>query len=281
LANPKAFHWISKKKKYTGNVRPGRFKIPKGWNTNQLVNKLRSGEQDPLMLIFNNIDSFDELAGKTARYLESDSVTLAQAFLNRALMMELGFRPETYPAMFIPNTYEVYWTTSPENFIRRMHEEYQRFWNAERKAKAEAQGLNPVEAATLASIVQKETAKSDEMPRVAGVYLNRLKRSMPLQADPTVKFALADTSIRRITKDMLNIDSPYNTYRIKGLPPGPVCFPEISALEAVLNAEKHEYLYMCAKEDFSGYHRFASNLVQHNRNAARYQKALNDRKIWR
>ncbi|MBN2805441.1 MAG: endolytic transglycosylase MltG [Prolixibacteraceae bacterium] len=281
LENPKAFRWVSKKKEYTNAVKPGRYEIKQGWNTNQLVNLLRSGEQTPVKLTFNNVRFFEDLAGKVSRYFESDSLNIYRALGADTLPAYYGFTPETLPAMFIPNTYEFYWTTSPQTFIDRMHKEYQRFWNDERKAKADALGLTPVEVATLASIVQEETVKEDEKPVVAGLYLNRIKRGMLLQADPTVKFALHDFTIRRVTNEMLEINSPYNTYKYAGLPPGPINFPEISSIEAVLNPQKHAYLYMCAKDDFSGYHYFSSNLAQHNIYAARYRNALNRNKIWK
>jgi UPF0755 protein len=281
LNNQKAFRWVSKKKEYTEAVKPGRYEIKKGWNTNQLVNLLRSGQQTPVMLTFNMVRFYEDLSGKVSRYLEADSLTFYQTLTVDTLPAFYGFTPETFPAMFIPNTYEFYWTSTPQDFIDRMHKEYQRFWNNERKAKAEALGLTPVDVATLASIVQEETVKDDEKPVVAGLYLNRLKRGMLLQADPTVKFALHDFTIRRVTNAMLEINSPYNTYQNAGLPPGPINFPEISSIEAVLNPQKHQYLFMCAKDDFSGYHNFSTNLSQHNIYAARYRNALNKHKIWR
>lgn len=281
LNNQKAFRWVSRKKEYTDSVKPGRYEIKKGWNTNQLVNLLRSGEQAPVKLTFNNVRFYEDLAGKVSRYLETDSLTLYQALIADTLPAYFGFAAETFPAMFIPNTYETYWTTMPKTFIARMHKEYQRFWNEERTSRANKLGLTPVQVSILASIVQEETVKEDEKPIVAGLYLNRLKMGMPLQADPTIKFALHDFSIRRITNEMLEIDSPYNTYKNAGLPPGPINFPEISSIEAVLNPRQHNYLYMCAKEDFSGYHNFSTNLAQHNIHAARYRNALNKLKIWK
>ena len=182
-------------------------------------------------------------------------------------------------AMFIPNTYEFYWTTTARQFADRMKAEYVRFWNEERIQKAESIGLTPVQVATLASIVQEETNQSSEKPRVAGVYINRLQKGMPLQADPTVKFAAGDITLRRILNRHLETDSPYNTYLYPGLPPGPITFPEISSLESVLNYEKHNYLYSCAKEDFSGFHNFARTNAEHERNAARYHAALAEMKI--
>ncbi len=183
--------------------------------------------------------------------------------------------------MFIPNTYEVYWTTSPVNFAKRMKIEYDRFWNNGRLEKAGRLGLTPVEVSILASIVQEETIKKAEKPVVAGLYINRLKRGIPLQADPTLKFAIKDFTIKRVLNKHLETDSPYNTYLNAGLPPGPINFPEISSIEAVLNYKKHNYLYMCAKEDFSGYHNFSSTLAEHNRNARRYRNTLDSNSIWK
>lgn len=281
IENIKAFRWVAKKKKYKSNIKPGRYDLKKDWNTNELVNLLRIGEQSPVMVTFNNLRFTEDLAGKVSRYFEQDSLDFLQVFENETVMEKYGFDQHTFHAMFIPNSYEMYWTTTPLAFLERMHREYVKFWNAERLKKADSLGLNPTEVSTLASIVQEETVKEEEKARIAGLYINRLKRGMLLQADPTIKYALHDFSIRRITNKMLEVNSAYNTYKFRGLPPGPINFPEISSIEAVLNAEHHNYLYMCAKEDFSGYHRFAKTLSQHNINAAKYRRALNQNKIWR
>jgi UPF0755 protein len=281
IKNMKAFKWVAKKKKYPELVKPGQYTFKKGMNSNQVINTLRSGNQTPVDLTFNNVRFRTELAGRVASYIEADSVAVLALLDDAQLAAKYGFTYQTFPTMFIPNTYQIYWTTSPETFVERMHREYKTYWNDDRKKKAEQLGLTPVEVAVLASIVQEETAKNDEKPRVAGVYLNRIKMGMPLQADPTVKFALGDFSIRRVSRAMLTTDSPYNTYKYAGLPPGPICFPEISSLNSVLNSEEHKYLFFCAKEDFSGYHNFATTLAEHNRNASRYQQALNRLKIWR
>jgi UPF0755 protein len=280
LLNYKAFRWVSKKKSYPALIKPGRYLFKKGMNTNQIVNMLRAGEQEPLDVTFNNARFKEDLAGKVSRYLQADSLSILRLFNDKKKIEEYGFTPETFKAMFIPNTYEFYWTTSAEEFADRMKREYDRFWNETRRQKAEAIGLTPVEVTTLASIVQEETVKADELKRVAGLYINRLKRGMLLQADPTVKFAVGDFSLRRILNGHLEIDSPYNTYKYAGLPPGPINFPEASAIDAVLNYEKHDYLYMVARADFSGYHHFSKTLAEHNRHAARYRAALNERKIW-
>jgi UPF0755 protein len=281
LHNYKAFSWVSKKKEYRKNIRPGRYEIQKGWNTNQLVNHLRAGNQSPVKVTFNNLRTFNELAGKVSVYFEFDSLALLNELNTIGLPEEYGFSEVTFPVMFLPNTYEFYWTTSPSMFIERMYAEYQAFWNTTRKEKAENIGMTPIEVSTLASIVQEETIKAEEKPTIAGLYINRLKRGMLLQADPTVKYAVGDFTIRRINNKMLETDSPYNTYKNAGLPPGPINFPEVSTINAVLNAEQHNYLYMCAREDFSGYHNFTTTLRQHNINAAKYRKELNKNKIWK
>ena len=280
LLNYKAFRWVSKKKSYPALIKPGRYLFKKGMNTNQIVNMLRAGEQEPLDVTFNNARFKEDLAGKVSRYLQADSLSILRLFNDKKKIEEYGFTPETFKAMFIPNTYEFYWTTSAEEFADRMKREYDRFWNETRRQKAEAIGLTPVEVTTLASIVQEETVKADELKRVAGLYINRLKRGMLLQADPTVKFAVGDFSLRRILNGHLEIDSPYNTYKYAGLPPGPINFPEALAIDAVLNYEKHDYLYMVARADFSGCHHFSKTLAEHNRHAAKYRAALNERKIW-
>ena len=195
-------------------------------------------------------------------------------------MENYGFTPENFKAMFIPNTYEFYWTTSAEEFVERMNNEYNKFWNDERKTKAGQIGLSPVEVSILASIVQAEVSKNEELKTVAGLYINRLKKGIMLQADPTVKYAVGDFAIKRVLNKHLEIDSPYNTYKYAGLPPGPINFPEIQAIDAVLNYEKHNYLFMCAREDFSGYHNFAVNNAQHARNAAKYREALDRNRIF-
>jgi UPF0755 protein len=281
LINYKAFHWVAKKKNYPAAIKPGRYLFEKGMNTNQIVNMLRGGLQKPVDVTFNNVHFKEELAGKVSKYIEADSLSILSLFLDKKKIEEYGFTPETFRAMFIPNTYEFYWTTTADEFADRMHTEYERFWNEERRKKAEEMNLTPVEVSILASIVQSETAKKDELKRIAGLYYNRLKRGQLLQADPTVKYAFGDFSLKRILKMHLAIDSPYNTYKYAGLPPGPINFPEVSSIDAVLNYEKNNYIYMCAREDFSGYHNFSATLAQHNRNAAKYRAALNKNKIYK
>ena len=261
--------------------RPGRYVVEPGTSINDLVLRLRRGEQDPVRVTFTNVRTLDELAGRVARYLEPDSLALLEALRDTTLMREHELGPETSISLFLPNTYEFWWTTTPAAFVERMAREHDAFWEGARTEKAARLGLSPVEVSTLASIVQAETIKPDEAPRIAGVYLNRLRIGMPLQADPTLKFALGLDSVSRILdKDKL-VDSPYNTYTHAGLPPGPINMPEPRNIDAVLNAERHDYLYFCARDDFSGYSDFAKSYAEHLRNARRYQRALNARRIYR
>ena len=280
LINKKSFQWVAEKKDYPEAVKPGRYKIKDGMSNNELVNMLRSGSQAPVMVVFNNIRTFQQLAGKVATYLEPDSLEFLQMFLKEETATKYGFTRETFPAMFIPNTYEMFWTSSPEAFTDRMFKEYESFWQS-REKRREKIGMSRVEVSTLASIVDEETFVDDENRRVAGLYINRLEKGIPLQADPTLKFALGDFSRQRLINADKQIDSPYNTYKNKGLPPGPITIPSVSAIDAVLDYEKHNYLFMCARADFSGYHAFARTLKQHNANAAEYQRELNKRRIYR
>jgi UPF0755 protein len=281
LLDQKAFKWVAKKKSYPGNIKPGRYLLKKGMNTNQIANNLRAGIQEPVDVTFNNVRFKEDLAGKVSKYIQADSVSILNLFSDEKMISEYGFNTETFRTMFIPNTYEFYWTTSAGKFAKRMKAEYDRFWNNSRKAKADKIELTPDQVIILASIVQSETVKPDELKQVAGLYVNRIKKGIPLQADPTIKYAVGDYSIKRVLNKHLEIDSPYNTYKYAGLPPGPIAFPEISTIDAVLNYEDHKYLYMCAKEDFSGYHNFAKTLTQHNRNAAKYRKALDKKRIYK
>ena len=271
----RGFAPLMKHYKYDQRVKPGNYAIRPGDSMRDICLRLLSGNQTPVKLVIPSVRTLDRLAGAVGKQLMADSAMVMELLTDKHFLDSLGYSSETAPCMFIPNTYEVYWTMSPEQFVARMLKENKRFWNSARLAKAKALGLTPEEVMTLASIVDEETAKDDEKPMVAGLYLNRLKRGMFLQADPTVKFALGEFELRRILHAHLRTDSPYNTYKYAGLPPGPIRIPSISAIESVLNPAKHSYIYMCAKEDFSGYHNFATTLVQHNANARRYQQALN------
>ncbi len=281
LVNYKGFTWVAKKKKYTQSIKVGRYLLQKGQNNNDVVNMLRIGKQKPVKVTFNNIRFKEDLAGAVSKYILADSAEILTIFSDSAFIAESGFTPETFKSIFIPNTYEVYWNTSVKNFAKRMKIEYDTFWNTARKQKAEELGLTPSEVITLASIVQEETIKAEEKPVVAGLYINRIKKGIALQADPTIKFAIGDFTIQRVLNKHLEMDSPYNTYKYAGLPPGPINFPEVSSIDAVLNYDKNNNLYMCAKEDFSGYHNFARTISQHNRNAEKYRNALNELKIWK
>ncbi|WP_238480253.1 endolytic transglycosylase MltG [Mangrovibacterium lignilyticum] len=281
LENEKAFKWVARKKDYPSFIKPGKYVFDTGMNSNELVNMLKAGNQKPITITFNNLRFMEDLAGKVSKYIEPDSAELIAYLDSQAIMNQYNFDKPSFHAMFIPNSYEMYWTTTPEQFVSRMQAEYDRFWNTKRLAKADSLNLTPVQVITLASIVQEETIKPDEKPIVAGLYLNRIRKGMLLQADPTVKFALGDFGIQRVLTKHLQIDSPYNTYKYAGLPPGPINFPEMSSIDAVLNADNNKYLYMCAKEDFSGYHNFARTLRQHNANAERYRQALNESKIYK
>ncbi len=277
----KSFIWLAQKKGYTSNPKPGRYILTSGMSNNDLVNMLRAGRQAPVNVTFNNIRTREELAGQLSKRLEPDSIQFLNAMVNSELLRSFGFESSTLLAMLIPNTYQMFWNTTAEGFLKRMNQEYEKFWNDNRRLKAEEIGLSRLEVSILASIVDEETIKEDEKPMVAGLYINRLDKGMRLQADPTIKFVLGDFTINRVLKRDLLIDSPYNTYIYAGLPPGPIRMPSISGIDAVLNHEKHSYLYMCAKDDFSGYHSFAKTLEQHNQNAARYHKALRRLRIYR
>jgi len=281
VTDEKAFRLLAERKKYPRRVKPGRYRIESGTSLNELINKLRSGDQDPVRITFTNIKTLHQLAGQVAKYIEADSTELIQVMHDPATVDRLGFRSETMISVFIPNTYEFWWTTTPEEFLERMAKEYKRFWTDARKAKAKSINLSQTEVATLASIVQAETAKPDEAPIIAGVYLNRLRIGMPLQADPTLKFALGMDSLTRILTEDLQVASPYNTYTHAGLPPGPINMPEPRYIDAVLNAQKNDYLYFCARETLDGYSNFAKSYEQHLVNARRYQRALNERGIYR
>jgi len=279
IKDTSSFRWVAEKKNYPNHVYPGRYYIPAGMNNNDLVNLLRSGSQEPVDVTFNYIRTLEKLAGVVASQLEADSTDLISLFRNREYLESLDMTRETLPGIFIPNTYRMYWNTNGEEFIDRMLTEYNAFWSARRDRKAASIDLDRMEVMTLASIVDEEALMLEEEARIAGVYMNRINSGMRLQADPTIKFAVGDMNIQRVLTKHLKIESPYNTYLHSGLPPGPITVPSISAIDAVLNHENHDYFYFCAKEDFSGYHNFAKSLAQHNKNARSYQKALDRRKI--
>lgn len=255
----------------------GAYKVSPGQSALSISRRVALGRQTPVEVRFNGTRTMDQLARRIASQLQCTPEEFTEAC--DEVLPDSGFNRAGYPAAFIPDSYEFYWSAAPGNVVRRLLDYRNRFWDKERRAKASALGLTPVEVATIASIVEEETAKADEKPKVARLYLNRLKKGIKLQADPTVKFASGDFGLRRITGKHLAIESPYNTYRIQGLPPGPIRVPAGATIDAVLNAPKHDYIYMCAKEDFSGYHNFASDYATHMANARRYQAELNRRGI--
>jgi len=284
LKDQKGFVWVAEKKNYPNIIRAGKYKICKGMSNEGLVNYLRGGKPQTVNLTFNNQDTYQKLAGRIAIQLEADSISILQAIINDDFLNRNNFNKTNAIAMYIPNSYEFYWNTSAENFRDRMLSEYKIFWNKNRLAKAEIQNLTPLQVVTLASIVQKETSTIAERPKVAGLYLNRLHNFWPLQADPTIIYAIKqkygqDTEIKRVLNNDLTIDSPYNTYINFGLPPGPIGMPDISSIEAVLNPSKHNYYYMCASVENLGQHEFAATLSQHNINARKYQNWINKQGI--
>ncbi len=279
------FEMVASKRNYTSNVKSGRFLFTKGMNSYSLVKALRNNI--PVKLAFNNQERLENLAGRVSSQIEADSVSIISAIKDPEFMKENNFNEDNVFAMFIPNTYEFYWNTSAIKFRDKMIKEYRKFWTEERINKAKEQGLSPNEATILASIVHKESVKKDERPRIAGVYLNRLRLEMPLQADPTVIYALKkrsnnfDQIIKRVLYADLTMSHPYNTYRNTGLPPGPIAMPDITAMEAVLNPEKNDYIYFCASVDRFGYHEFATTLSEHNINAQKYSNWINNQGVKR
>ena len=262
------------------SYKQGHYLVKEGMNVIEIVRMLKLGLQTPVNVTMNNVKIPAQLAGKLAAQIEADSVEILQVLTDKALAKEMGFdSPLTMFSIFLPNTYEFYWTVKPREFVDRMYREYKRFWDGARDEKRKRSGLNRVEVSTLASIVYEETRKVDEMPRVAGVYINRLQTGMPLQADPTIKYAMQDFGLRRILNRHLKTPSPYNTYINRGLPPSPICMPSIEAIDAVLNFEDHDYIFFCARPTFDGYHNFAKNYSEHLRNARAYQAELNKRNI--
>ncbi|MCF8322334.1 MAG: endolytic transglycosylase MltG [Flavobacterium sp.] len=279
------FEMIAEKRNYPSNVKPGRFLFTKGMNSFELVQSIRLNV--PVDLAFNNQERLEDFAGRISSQIEADSLSILKSVKDSIFLKDNGFTDENVLAMFIPNTYEIYWNTSANKFRDKMIKEYRNFWNSERVEKAKFQGLNPVEATILASIVHKESVKKDERPRIAGVYLNRLKLEMPLQADPTVIYAIKKESndfsqvINRVFYNDLFLNSPYNTYKVIGLPPGPIAMPDITALEAVLNPEKHNFIYFCASVDRFGYHEFAATLPEHDLNAKKYSDWITNQGVKR
>lgn len=273
------FRTLTRHSSYGERIKPGRYEIKPGNGAFVVFRKLRSGMQAPVSLTIPSVRTMDKLAEAVAKKMMFSETDLLNALESDSVCRKYGFDKENFCCMFIPNTYDLYWNTSVDKFLDKMSEESKKFWTFERKNKAKAMGLSTNEVMTLASIVDEETANDGEKPMIAGMYYNRLKVGMPLQADPTVKFALKQFELKRIYHNMLSTNSPYNTYKNIGLPPGPIRIPSVKGIDAVLNYVHHDYLYMCAKEDFSGTHNFARTYEEHKQNAAKYSKALNERGI--
>ena len=272
-------------KDYFSNIKPGRYKLENGFNNNQIINSLRSNNV-PIKITYNNIETFDQLIKRISERIEADSLSLSNVFYEEKFLNDLGLDSESVFSLFIPNTYEFFWNTSAIQFRERILKEFDRFWNDSRIEKSKKVNLNPIEVMTLASIVQKETPKVDERPTIAGVYLNRLERNMKLQADPTVVYTIKkrdgfDTRIRRVLYKDLRIKSPYNTYVYRGLPPAPIVTPDISAIEAVLNPQKHSFIYFVADVSNPGYHLFSRTNAEHNRKKRQYTNWLKKNRIRR
>ena len=286
LKSIKDFNIAANKKGYTDNIKPGKYKIDRGMGNNKIINSLRS-KRLTVKVTFNNQERLEDLAGRVSYQIEADSLDLLNSFKNISFLKEFGFNAENALSMYFPNTYEVYWDILPDDFRKKMENYYKSFWNQKRLNLAKAIKLNPKEIYILASIVQKESVKNEEKNRIAGVYINRLRRNMKLQADPTVIYALKKLNnnynriIKRVLYRDLKIESLYNTYRYKGLPPGPISMPDISSIEAVLNYEKHDYLYFVVSPSKPGYHLFSKSLNKHNENKKKYTRWLNKNKIYR
>lgn len=269
-----SFSFVARLLNYDRLIKPGRYLLRGNMTNTAAVRTLRMGQREVVRLTFSHARTLDEVAEKITEPVGVTPDEFKAALDDFLEKNQEGFTRENIIAMFIPNTYEVYFNLTPADLVERLHDEYTSFWSEARRARADSIGLTPMEVSILASIVQSESAKASEAPVIAGLYINRLRNNIPLQADPTLIFATGDFTIKRVLNIHKEIDSPYNTYKYTGLPPGPVALPYISTLEAVLNFQQHDFLYMCAKEDFSGYHNFARTLREHERNASRYQSAL-------
>jgi UPF0755 protein len=273
------FEWVAQMMDYKKTIKPGRYLLKNGMSNRDLFNLLRSGKQESVKLIFNNIRLKEDFAARISEQIDLSGADLLLALNDPQKAQSYGFNTENFLCMFVPNTYYIYWNTDVHEFLNRMKAEYDKFWTEEKQQKAQARGMSLIQVSILASIVEKETQQNPEKPRMAGVYINRLKNDWPLQADPTLVFASGDFTIKRVLNKHKEIDSPYNTYKNPGLPPGPICIPSIASLNAVLDSENHNYFYFCAKPDYSGLHNFASTNAQHNRYANEYRQFLNHEKI--
>ena len=273
------FNWAAENMKYKSRIKAGRYRLKPGMSNRALINMLASGTQEPVTLSFHTMRLKEQFAVYVSKKIEPDSTAILNLLDSAAFVKQYGFTTDDVFTMFLPNTYQLYWNSSPEKFFKKMYAGYEKFWTPERKQKAADIGLSQVQVSILASIVDAEALHDDEMPTIAGLYLNRVKKGMKLESDPTIIFALHDFTIHRVLNKDLTVNSPYNTYTHTGLPPGPVMMPSINALNSVLDYQKNDYLYMCAKADFSGYHAFATNVADHLVNAHAFQKALSERHI--
>ncbi|MGN0030293.1 MAG: endolytic transglycosylase MltG [Marinilabiliaceae bacterium] len=281
LSDPEAFAVMASLMGYTNHVKSGRYDLASGLSARALVSILRSGRQTPVRVTFNGVRDFEHLAGVVSRYVEADSLSLLAAMKDSSLLAQYGYAPHDAYALYLPDSYDVWWNSSPEAWVERMRQEYNKFWNDKRKEMADSIGLTPLQVATLASIVEEESNNVEDQRIIAGLYLNRLRIGMPMQACPTIKFALGDFSLRRVSYADTQVESPYNTYLNPGLPPGPIRITSKRVIDAVLNYTPSDYLYMCARPDGSGRHDFARTLAQHQRNAAKYHRILNRKNIYR
>ena len=279
LKRPEYFYDLAKDRELSKKFKPGKYAIKPNMNNRAIINMLIVGNQEPVQVSFRNIRLKENFAARVSKNLEFDSLALIKLLDSADFIKSYGFTKENVYTMFLPNSYEFFWNTSAKDFFERMNKEYKTFWNEQRLQKAVALELSPQQVTILASIVDSEALVDAEMPTIAGLYLNRYRKGIKLEADPTVIFANNDFTIRRVLNRHLAKESPYNTYRVRGLPPGPIMMPSVNAIDAVLNPESHDYIYMCAKEDFSGYHNFASTLAEHQKNARKFQKALDLRNI--
>lgn len=279
LKNRESFRLLAEWSGYNERIKAGYYGIFPGMSNLDILRLLASGRQQEVRLVLRSSWEKSDLIAYVSQEISADSMYLVNLLGDSMKLREYGFDPQNILTAMVPNTYNFYWTTGPEKFLERMVTEHKKFWNETRRGKAEKLGLTPIEISILASIVEKETNKVDEMPTIAGVYLNRLKIGKELEADPTVKFAIGNPDIKRVTYIMTEYPSPYNTYYVAGLPPGPICMPSIQAIDAVLNREEHKYLYFCAREDFSGYHNFTHDYEVHKLNSRKYRLELNKRGI--
>ena len=275
------FNWAAHNMKYVDKVKPGKYRLTPGMSNRKFVNMLKAGNQEAVKLSFHNLRLKEQFASFVAKNLEPDSTAIIRLLDSAEFVKQYGFTTDNVYTVFMPDSYEIYWNTTPEKFFKRMYTHYQNFWTPERKQKAAAINLTPIQVSVLASIVDAEALHDDEMPTIAGLYLNRLKKGQKLQSDPTVIFAVKDFTIKRVLNRDLITNSPYNTYMYTGLPPGPIMMPSVHAINAVLDYKKSDYIYMCAKADFSGYHAFANNKAEHDANARKFRQALNQRNIKR